>query len=462
MKRKSAFFAVALLFGFVVAACQVGAQVPAEKSAGLRAIVADSDSLNADSDPSQLDALEAQYQKASQRAAEAAVEFLKQRQRSKTDPGAEGIDLQTLREKLRPLVEASFDARQRSQRAELREMVRRLAEIERAIHERERKKERIVNSRIESLLDAATMMREPQNARDDFQGVAEEGKGEGQTISVSGGQEAIPRNEDRPATAPNRVYERPLPDLGETTEDRRETVLGSASLDLETRERLAQLDVDETEAELAAAVKELDALQSARFGVSGRALQESVRKKRKAEYELKRARLKLEGLARQRAELQTAADAEIAEAEAEVIRVEAKVDVAKADVIAAEAQLERSKAELEGAAAAAAHRRKVFERLHQLATVQKAVDIKLVDEADEKKLAALAALASAKSAIETGEAHVVQAKAAIEEVLAELNVAKERLRAAKARRDRLKQGSSPDPVDTIPSDPSKREEKVPR
>ena len=221
---------------------------------------------------------------------------------------------------------------------------------------------------------------------------------------------------------------------------------------METRERLAQLDVDEAEAELAAAVKELDALQRARSAVSGRALQEGVRKKRKAEYELKRSKLNLEGLARRRAELQTAADAEIAEAEAEVVRVKAKVDIAKANEISAEAQLKKLKAELEGAAAAAAHCRKVFERLHQLATVQKAVDIKLVDEADEKKLAALAALANAKSAVETGEAHVVQAKAAIEEVLAELNVAKVRLQAAQARRDRLNSDDAPDEVEARPSE----------
>src|SRR5215469_3656421 len=90
-----------------------------------------------------LDAAKEEYLRAVQRAADAFREY--------RDKG-QAVEPQELRGKIRPLVEESFEARQRLQKAEVEAIGRRLADIEQSIDNREKNKEAIINARIEDVL----------------------------------------------------------------------------------------------------------------------------------------------------------------------------------------------------------------------------------------------------------------------------------------------------------------------
>lgn len=414
----------------------------------------------------------------------------------------------SLREKLSPLVEASFNARQQWQRTELEDLRRRLGEIERAIEAREQNKEVIVNSRIEALLASSPAI---NAAKGDNQSAAGKIKPSESAIQ-SGREDAFDESADAPGvpiqTSPGspeaalpklppgmeaRVHyvqedvevngvrttitrpvieyvqiERPKggqsesiavepyappprkADANSLIEAKDSGSYESAS-DLDTRQRLALLDLQAAEEDYAAAEK---ALAEERVlydkGVTAVSVVTSREKDlRHAAIELRRAKVKLNGLAAQRAELQSASESALVEANAEVERAEAKVRIAEANVATAQAKKAQLDADVEGAMSNLDFQSKKYKRLDQLANVEKAIDLKLVDEAEEKLRAAEAALSGFQAAAATGGADIDQAKAAVEEARAEWNIAEARRRAAQARLDRLKRQTPHSDLDPL-------------
>ncbi len=438
-----------------------------------------------------IDSAHDKYRNAEQQAINAAVEFLKRR--SKAGSGAQGDNQQTFRNKLRQLVEESFDARQRLRQAELKELRRRLAEIEQAVAQREKHKDAIVDLRVDKLMNMkrsalpgaparwppSLSNQGPQETVPDANSPLPAGS---ETRVVRYVQEQVEINgEVKTVTRPVIEYQRipgasvppyrpsledssPEP-RGATKDEANSEARRSAedSFDFNTREQLAQLELESAETEHAAVEKELDRVRKLH---KQRAIEESVlgdkeREHRQAEFQLRRAKLNLEGLARQRAELQAAADAEVAEAEEEVKRATSHVTIAEANAAAARGQLKQMEAEAEEAESNLSFCTKVYERLKDLALVQKAVDMKLVDEKEGKMLAAQAALRTAQAALPAGKARVEQADASIQEARAALHITELRLKAAQARRGRLKPGDAPDTVEAGPSEsvPAKPEDK---
>ena len=400
-------------------------------------------------------------------------------------------DKAALREKLRPLVEESFKARQQLQQAELEELRRRLGEIERTIEEREKHKEAIVNSRIDALLAAptATLRNQPagenaapnnkparifnQRAYDEWTNPRSipnqisPGSPEAALPKLPPGMEARVRNiqENVEVNGVTTTITRPVIEYvqierpkGGQSEDVAMEPYAPASrkadgnsfgeaknpgslenaADLDTRERLALLDLQPAQDKVDDAEKALSHSRKLQDKGYASELEVSSREKdlRHAAIELRRAKVRLEGLAAQRIELQTAAESALAETEAEVERATAKVKVAEANVAAAEAKKAQLDADVDGAKSNRAFQAKRFDRLKSLAR-EKAIDSTLVDEAEEKLHAAEAALSSAQAVAAHGGADIDQAKAALIEVRAELNIAEARRRAAQARRDRL-------------------------
>ena len=446
-----------------------------------------------------LDAAKKQYQEAAQRASSLAVDLLKRA--NQQSPDAEAADRQAIRDKLRPLVEQSFDARQRLQQAELNELRGRLAEIERSLAQREQRKGAIVDSRIDELLNPSAGRAESGFV---YEEVVKDGKripiarwiGPGNNPAapavsaptpVNGGshpgtalsptpaplanlppgtelrvryvqeEQVLPNGERKMVRIP--VYETaeirqsaaPLDNGASsdaTIEPRRQSddrstrdkaaAAAAEGFDLETRERLAQLDVEQAQAERPAASEELDRLR--KLYEKGAAPESAVLTASKravdADYALKRAKLKLEGLARERQTQQFAAEAEILRAKVEIKRAEAKYDAAKATAAAADAEVQKLESDVEAAKANHEFRQKVYKRLQELAG-QGTVDVRLLDEKEEQSEAARAALAAAEAALQKGSASVWQAKAGVEEAVADHDLARELLRAAQARHERL-------------------------
>lgn len=462
-----------------------------------------------------LDAAKKQYQEAAQRASSLALDLLKRA--NQPSPDAQAADRRAIRDKLRPLVEESFDARQRLQQAELNELRGRLAEIERSLAQREQRKGAIVDSRIDELLS-------PSAGRADSGFVYEEVVKDGKRIPIArwigpGDNPAAPavsaptpvNGGSHPGTAlsptpaplanlppgtevrvryiqeeqvlsngERRMVTRPVNEIVEirqsaapqdngessdaTIEPRRQSddrstrdkaaAAAAEGFDLETRERLAQLDVEQAQAERPAASEELDRLR--KLYEKGAAPESAVLTASKravdADYAIKRAKLKLEGLARERQTQQFAAEAEILRAKVEIKRAEAKYDAAKATAAAADAEVQKLESDVEAAKANHEFRQKVYKRLQELAG-QGTVDIRLLDEKEEQSEAARAALAAAEAALQKGSASVWQAKAGVEEAVADHDLARELLRVAQARHERLsrshkgadlKQGNPPE------------------
>jgi multidrug resistance efflux pump len=499
VKRTSLLFSVALLLGFGVAACQVGAQTPAAKSTAARSLNAAShgatdasSNATADGKPSRLSVEAEQFEQEMQRTSRMADELRKQY--SNRHSGAEGVDRQSLREKLRPLVEESFEARQRLQLAELKELRRRLAEIEQAVAQREKHKDAIVDLRVDELMNrkpaalAGAPARAPQSRS--HQGPQETvpeansplpaGSETGvvhyvqEQVEINGEVKAITRPVIEYRRTPSvsvSPYRPPLADSspeprGATKDEANSETRRSAedAFDFKTREQLAQLELESAEAEHAAVGKELDRVRELhkRTAIEESVLGDKEREHRQAEFQLRRATLNVEGLTRQRAELQAAVDAEVAEAEEEVKRAASHLTISEANAAAARGQLKQMEAEAEEAESNLSFCTKVYKRMKDLALEQKAVDMKLVDEKEGKMLAAQAALRTAQAALPAGKARVEQADASIQEARASLHIAELRLNAAQARRDRLKPGDATDAVEAGPSEsvPAKPEDKL--
>ncbi len=126
-------------------------------------------------------------------------------------------------------------------------------------------------------------------------------------------------------------------------------------------------------------------------------------------------------------------EAALDQAKAAVKQAQARVVTAEAEWKASVAIIEQYKASVEDAEASLSFRKKVFERLQNLAVVQKAVDMKLVDEKEEQKHAAEAALTSAHASVLGAEAQASAAKAKIEQAKADLEDAKARVEVADAQ-----------------------------
>lgn len=466
MKRTLAIAFIAAAAGCMLAAQEAGAQPP---SGGIS-----------------IGAAQKIFDEADSRAADLAKSIL-----DAQDDSAAG-DRQSLRERLRPVVEESFNARQQLQHAKLEQLRRRFAEIEQAIQEREENKEAIIKSRIEELLLGKIMDRRKEGAlgyspdgvknfppgpenrqpsivpqpgppenlppgtevRERYVDKQVEVNGELRTFKVpvyeavktrqpnaaphdgdaNDGFVAPPRKSDAPSMTNHGVASAP------------------GAFDFVARERLAQIDMEEAEEKRAAAEQDFARLRQLyeRGAAPERAFHEGEKELQQAERALKRARATLEALALERTELAAAADADVAEAEAEVKRAEAKVEGAKASVDAALAEINRLEAEVESAKSNCDFRDKALKRLQKLVS-EKAVDVTLLDEKEEQRGAARAALAAAEASLRNGSALAVRAKAAVSEAEQDLNVAKARLRAAQARRERLMHRAATDPVGAHPA-----------
>ena len=449
MKRTLALSAVILAAVYAVAAHRAGAQNPTES-------------------PS-VDAAKQQYRAAVQRG----LDFLAEQNSLQGEAGAQAIDRETLREKLRPLVEESFDARQRLQQAEVKELRRQLAEIEQAIQDREKNREVIVNSRVDDLVHGratSAKSQEPQGAplpaseinqvgtppanappgtevRVRF--VHEQQNVDGETKTVTRPVYEFVKKQQ--PNAPQYVEEDSSVASSHTSDDestaeRKGAALDEGAMDIETRARLAQIDFEAAEEGLAAAKRNLDYSRAAFDSgtMPQNRFHESDKEYRQAQYELKRAKIKLEGLARQRAELEAAAAADVTDANAEVRRAMAKVKVAEANLAAAMAQKDRAVADVAAAKANYEYCEKSHGRISQLATVQKAVGMEVLDEAVEKLAKAKATLDGAEAALAAENAKIETSKATFEEMRAEVVAAEMRARAAEARRARLLQRRAPD------------------
>jgi hypothetical protein len=370
------------------------------------------------------------------------------------------------RKKLRALVEQTFQARQELQRAELRELQRRLDAIGRALHDREAHKELIIDTRLNQLISS-------EAASDGYAEFVEQRveNGEVKTIRrrvpVKGIRSPVPqapayktvREEEyvdengqvvtrmvpvtirptAPVAVPTPVLPQPAVGDEQTPEaPGKRSQVWADEIDIETRERLAQIDFQAAEEEYAALEKELAQLR--KLAKEGAAPERQIRSReneyRQAALALKRAKAKLQGVARQRAELEAAADAAVKQAEAERELAAAKVQTAMAARDAARGEIEKAEADVESAQAKVDYEQKQYARIKAL-TDAKAVDENLLIERESALDAAKAALLATKASVSTGKANFNESASAIVEAQAGLNIADARLRAAQAQRDRL-------------------------
>lgn len=459
MKRTYAIASLLLLLGCVFAAHRTSAQTP--------------------SGGSSIGNARKQYDEAETRARSLVKSLLG------GDLESSVADKAAVREKLRPLVEESFKARQQLQQAELEELRRRLSEIEQVIEERERNKEAIVNSRISELLAAPATTNRNQSVSEDAtpnNKSARDERANSKSIpnqdSPGGPEAALPKlppgmearvryvQENVETNGVRTTITRPVVEYvqierlkdgqlattygepyapaprkadGDLSSEAKDRGSLESAADLDTRQRLTLLElqpaqdkIDEAEQALSYARKLHEKGYASELEVSSR-----ERDLRHAAIEFRRVKVKLSGIDSERAELQAVAESAFAEAVAEVERATAKVKFAEAQVAAAEAKKTQLDADVEGAKSNHAFQEKRYRRLHSLATVEKAIDLTLVDEAEEKLHAAEAAASAAQAVAANGGADIEQAKAALAEARAELNIAEARRRAAQARRDRL-------------------------
>jgi RND family efflux transporter MFP subunit len=108
------------------------------------------------------------------------------------------------------------------------------------------------------------------------------------------------------------------------------------------------------------------------------------------------------------------------QAKAQVVQAEAHVNTAKAEAKAANEMIKLYKASVDSARSMLNFREKVYDRMYKLAKVEKAIDMKLVDEKEEQKHAAEAALLSAQASVLSAEAQASAAEAKIEQAQADL------------------------------------------
>ncbi|HVX13774.1 MAG TPA: efflux RND transporter periplasmic adaptor subunit [Pirellulales bacterium] len=131
-------------------------------------------------------------------------------------------------------------------------------------------------------------------------------------------------------------------------------------------------------------------------------------------------------------------EASVTQAKAHVAQMEAAVESAQADYQAAEALIGEREADVEHAQSTKSYRGKQFERIKKLVE-EKAVDVKLQDEAEEHYDAAKAGLLSAKASVVSAKAQATAAKAKIDQAQADLEDAKAKVKVAEAtlQKDRV-------------------------
>lgn len=372
---------------------------------------------------------------------------------------------QPLRDKLRPVLEESFDARQRLQHAELEALRRRLAEIEQAIAAREKSKAAIVDARLDSLL--LSMNGAPATASGGYTyEVREEQYFENgelkkrqvpvvvrRTTPVPGGQ--LPEQGRLGGVLPSPLPAggqppREIPEAG--TKEQNETA-SEAQFDLETRERLAQIDLQEAQEEYDAEEKQIK--QARRLHETG-AMSESglamfEKKLRRARAELDRAKVKVEGVKRQR---EAAAKEAVADAEGQRNIAVGMVRQKEGNRNGAQELLKEAEAALEAAAAKRDYEVKQGERIQKLFD-SKAVEATVVEEQKQKLAAADAAWANARAKAKTANAFLKDTEVQLEEARAAVPVAEANLREARAQLDSLVRTPAPKSPDDGDNKPVK-------
>lgn len=396
-----------------------------------------------------LDAAKQQHRELQQRLVDYLTDL--QRQSSEKSSAAQPGSNQSLRNTIRRLLEENFDARQRLQRAELEQLRQQLRDIENALVRRENNKDVIVNSRVDALLNAVA----EANRKGEWSAEVDP---DGKIITVqkwSLGPSNVPRRD--PATdagnAPPPAGTPDYPPAGfkheprnapspppqeERSPDETGDDASAAAFDIDTRERLAQLDLKAAEEEYVAAEKALKHAQKLRDAgtVTESALSSREQEHRRAAVAVERAKIKLDGIARQRTELKRAAETAIAEANFDVEKTAATVRASQANVAAADARVAQLKASVVEAEATFKFREKQYARMKALAAA-KSIDERLLDEAEENRQSAQAALTGAKAAVAMGQVSVKQAEALLERAQAESGLAEQRLKAARAALERV-------------------------
>ncbi|HUY92716.1 MAG TPA: efflux RND transporter periplasmic adaptor subunit [Pirellulales bacterium] len=121
------------------------------------------------------------------------------------------------------------------------------------------------------------------------------------------------------------------------------------------------------------------------------------------------------------------------QAKAQVVQAEARQHAADADYKAALAIIDVYRASVKDAESMLSFRTKVYDRLNELATVQRAVDMRLVDEKEEQKHAAEAALTSSEASVLSAQAQATAAQAKIDLAKADVVDAKAKVEVAAAQ-----------------------------
>lgn len=124
-------------------------------------------------------------------------------------------------------------------------------------------------------------------------------------------------------------------------------------------------------------------------------------------------------------------EASVKQAKAHVIQMEAAVESAEADYEAADALIGERVADVEHAESTMSYRGKQFERIKNL-VAEKAVDVKLRDEAEEHYDASKAGLSSARASVASARAQANAAKAKVAQAEADLEDAKAKVSVAEA------------------------------
>lgn len=412
------------------------------------------------------------------------------------DPSPE--DRQPLIDKLRPVVQQSFEARQRLQRAEVAELRRKIRFIEDAIELREKHKDAVIDERVQELLtgkpditrrdDAkagrSTLSRDviDDSARDEFDsqtrerlaqldlqaaeadlsdaqkelkralshyetGAATESAVRTLQKKVREAQLGVERAKIKlEAIAKQRAERAPVVAPRQDGTDRPPTTAEEArrpssdDFDLDTRERLAEVEVREADAKSKVAQYEYRAHFEANQKAPGSTPKAEMKKLelewQLAEVKKERADVILAGLRGQRADLEAAADIAVAEAEAEVQKAKAAIEVQAAVHQSFQAQSQTVAADVTAAEANHQYRKKQYERMKGLFE-QNSVEERLLDEAEEQLKAATASLEAAQAVVAGAASNVARGDAARVELAADLRIAEARLRAAQQRRDRF-------------------------
>lgn len=121
------------------------------------------------------------------------------------------------------------------------------------------------------------------------------------------------------------------------------------------------------------------------------------------------------------------------QAKAQVVQAQAHVATATAEAHAAKEMIALYEASVDSARSMLNFREKVYVRMDKLARVEKAIDLKLVDEKEEQKHAAEAALLSAQASVLSAKAQFAAAEAKIEQAQADLVNAKANVEVADAQ-----------------------------